>query len=116
MVSCAHVKFLVPCPVLTPCSFLLLGNVTSLWCHNGIQLIFITKVGSSEKNLREIFDSPPEIHREYKKNYGEHLAKQALHVIVLDGKFQLLGILDVVLLYLVLNSSSHRPTPFNFRI
>ena len=44
-------------------------------------------VGSSEKNLREIFDNPPEIYHEYKKNYGEPLAKQALHVIVLDGKF-----------------------------
>ena len=41
-------------------------------------------VGSSEKNLREIFDNPPEIYHEYKKNYGEPLAKQALHVIVLD--------------------------------
>jgi len=41
-------------------------------------------VGSSEKNLREIFDNPPEIYHEYKKNYGEALSKQALHVIVLD--------------------------------
>jgi len=41
-------------------------------------------VGSSEKNLREIFDNPPEIYHEYKKNYGDALAKQALHVIVLD--------------------------------
>ncbi|KAL7529375.1 hypothetical protein ACHAXR_002931, partial [Thalassiosira sp. AJA248-18] len=41
-------------------------------------------VGSSEKNLREIFDNPPELHHEYKKNYGDALSKQALHVIVLD--------------------------------
>ena len=41
-------------------------------------------VGSSEKNLREIFDNPPEIYYEYKKNYGEALEKQALHIIVLD--------------------------------
>ena len=44
-------------------------------------------VGSSEKNLREIFDSPPEIHYEYKKNYGDEMSKQALHVIVLDGEW-----------------------------
>ena len=43
-------------------------------------------VGSSEKNLREIFDSPPEIYYEYKKNYGDEMSKQALHVIVLDGE------------------------------
>jgi SpoVK/Ycf46/Vps4 family AAA+-type ATPase len=43
-------------------------------------------VGSSEKNLRDLFDNPPEIYHEYKKNYGEALSKQALHVIVLDGK------------------------------
>lgn len=41
-------------------------------------------VGSSEKNLREIFDNPPELYFDYKKNYGEPLAKTALHVIVLD--------------------------------
>eukprot|EP00571_Detonula_confervacea_P006103 CAMPEP_0172315948 /NCGR_PEP_ID=MMETSP1058-20130122/26771_1 /TAXON_ID=83371 /ORGANISM="Detonula confervacea, Strain CCMP 353" /LENGTH=658 /DNA_ID=CAMNT_0013030155 /DNA_START=188 /DNA_END=2164 /DNA_ORIENTATION=+ len=41
-------------------------------------------VGSSEKNLREIFDNPPEIYHDYKKNYGEPLANQALHIIVLD--------------------------------
>ncbi|KAL7445267.1 hypothetical protein ACHAXH_008244 [Discostella pseudostelligera] len=41
-------------------------------------------VGSSEKNLRELFDNPPEIYHEYKKNYGDALSKQALHVIVLD--------------------------------
>ncbi|KAL7526492.1 hypothetical protein ACHAWF_001791 [Thalassiosira exigua] len=40
-------------------------------------------VGSSEKNLREVFDNPPEIYREYKKNYYG-LDEQALHVIVLD--------------------------------
>jgi vesicle-fusing ATPase len=41
-------------------------------------------VGSSEKNLREIFDNPPDLYFEYKKNYGDPLAKTALHVIVLD--------------------------------
>eukprot|EP00804_Cyclotella_cryptica_P016489 CCRYP_004706-RB/>CCRYP_004706-RB protein AED:0.04 eAED:0.04 QI:220/1/1/1/1/0.83/6/1051/545 len=41
-------------------------------------------VGSSEKNLREIFDNPPELYFEFKKNYGEPLSKTALHVIVLD--------------------------------
>lgn len=41
-------------------------------------------VGSSEKNLREIFDNPPEIYHEYKQNYGRPLSQQALHVIVLD--------------------------------
>eukprot|EP00578_Thalassiosira_sp_NH16_P023122 CAMPEP_0181089218 /NCGR_PEP_ID=MMETSP1071-20121207/7187_1 /TAXON_ID=35127 /ORGANISM="Thalassiosira sp., Strain NH16" /LENGTH=685 /DNA_ID=CAMNT_0023171155 /DNA_START=174 /DNA_END=2231 /DNA_ORIENTATION=+ len=41
-------------------------------------------VGSSEKNLREVFDNPPEIYLEYKKNYGKPLESQALHVIVLD--------------------------------
>jgi hypothetical protein len=43
-------------------------------------------VGSSEKNLREIFDSPPEIYYEYKKDYGDEMSKQALHVIILDGE------------------------------
>jgi len=41
-------------------------------------------VGSSEKNLREVFDNPPELYFEFKKNYGEALDKTALHVIVLD--------------------------------
>ena len=41
-------------------------------------------VGSSEKNLREVFDNPPDLYFNYKKNYGEELAKTALHVIVLD--------------------------------
>ena len=41
-------------------------------------------VGSSEKNLREIFDNPPELYFNYKKNYGDGLANAALHVIVLD--------------------------------
>jgi vesicle-fusing ATPase len=41
-------------------------------------------VGSSEKNLRDIFDNPPEIYFEYKKNYGDEMSTQALHVIVLD--------------------------------
>jgi hypothetical protein len=46
-------------------------------------------VGSSEKNLRDIFDSPPELFYEYKKNYGSDMSKQALHVIVLDGEREL---------------------------
>jgi SpoVK/Ycf46/Vps4 family AAA+-type ATPase len=41
-------------------------------------------VGSSEKNLRNIFDNPPDIYFEYKKNYGNEMSAQALHVIVLD--------------------------------
>ena len=41
-------------------------------------------VGSSEKNLREIFDNPPDLHFQFKKNYGDALSKTALHVIVLD--------------------------------
>jgi len=41
-------------------------------------------VGSSEKNLREVFDNPPDIYFNYKKNYGDDLANSALHVIVLD--------------------------------
>jgi hypothetical protein len=41
-------------------------------------------VGSSEKNLRDVFDNPPELYFHYKKNYGDELAKTALHVIVLD--------------------------------
>ena len=41
-------------------------------------------VGSSEQNLREIFDQPPDLYPQYKKNYGEPLATQAIHVIVLD--------------------------------
>jgi len=41
-------------------------------------------VGSSEQNLREIFDKPPDLYPQYKKNYGEPLATQAIHVIVLD--------------------------------
>jgi len=41
-------------------------------------------VGSSEKNLREIFDNPPDLYFNYKKNYGDELANTALHVIVLD--------------------------------
>ena len=41
-------------------------------------------VGSSEQNLREIFDKPPDLYPQYKKNYGEPLANQAIHVIVLD--------------------------------
>jgi ATP-dependent 26S proteasome regulatory subunit len=44
-------------------------------------------VGSSEKNLREIFDSPPDIYDRYRlgeKDGGEGIARAALHVIVMD--------------------------------
>ncbi len=44
-------------------------------------------VGSSEKNLRTIFDNPPDIYDKYRigtKDNGVSLAETALHVIVLD--------------------------------
>jgi SpoVK/Ycf46/Vps4 family AAA+-type ATPase len=44
-------------------------------------------VGSSEKNLREIFDSPPDIYDKYRlgeKDGGEGIARAALHVVVMD--------------------------------
>jgi len=44
-------------------------------------------VGSSEKNLREIFDSPPDIYDKYRigeKDGGQGVARAALHVIVMD--------------------------------
>ena len=44
-------------------------------------------VGSSEKNLREIFDSPPDIYDKYRigeKDGGEAVARAALHVVVMD--------------------------------
>ena len=44
-------------------------------------------VGSSEKNLREIFDSPPDIYDRYRlgeKDGGEGIARAALHVVVMD--------------------------------
>lgn len=44
-------------------------------------------VGSSEKNLRDIFDSPPDIYDKYRigeKDGGEAIARAALHVIVMD--------------------------------
>jgi vesicle-fusing ATPase len=44
-------------------------------------------VGSSEKNLREIFDNPPDIYDTYRLGQvdkGEAMAKQALHVVVFD--------------------------------
>ena len=44
-------------------------------------------VGSSEANLREIFDSPPPIHDAYRVRYpdmGAALEKSALNIIVLD--------------------------------
>ncbi|GKY92869.1 hypothetical protein MPSEU_000256100 [Mayamaea pseudoterrestris] len=44
-------------------------------------------VGSSEANLRKVFDEPPDIYDTYRigqMDKGEALAKQALHVVVLD--------------------------------
>ena len=44
-------------------------------------------VGSSEANLRAIFDNPPEIYDSFRigtKDNGKSLEKVALHVIVLD--------------------------------
>ena len=44
-------------------------------------------VGSSEANLRQIFDEPPEIYDTYRigtKDNGAAIEKAALHVIVLD--------------------------------
>ncbi len=44
-------------------------------------------VGSSEKNLRDIFDSPPDIYDRYRigeRDGGEGIARAALHVIVMD--------------------------------
>mmetsp|Transcript_52056 Transcript_52056/g.125653 ORF Transcript_52056/g.125653 Transcript_52056/m.125653 type:complete len:679 (+) Transcript_52056:53-2089(+) len=44
-------------------------------------------VGSSEKNLREIFDNPPDIFDTYRLNEadgGNSVASQALHVVVMD--------------------------------
>lgn len=44
-------------------------------------------VGSSEKNLRDIFDSPPDIYDKYRigeKDGGEGIARAALHVVVMD--------------------------------
>ena len=44
-------------------------------------------VGSSEKNLRDIFDNPPEIYEKFRENEqdgGDSLASAALHVVVMD--------------------------------
>ena len=44
-------------------------------------------VGSSEQNLRAIFDSPPDIYEEYKRNEtdgGVALGRAAVHVVVMD--------------------------------
>lgn len=44
-------------------------------------------VGSSEKNLRNIFDDPPDIYDTYRlgtKDNGAAVAKSALHVIIMD--------------------------------
>jgi len=44
-------------------------------------------VGSSEKNLREIFDNPPDIYDTFRlgeQDGGDAMARAALHVIVLD--------------------------------
>jgi SpoVK/Ycf46/Vps4 family AAA+-type ATPase len=44
-------------------------------------------VGSSEKNLRDIFDNPPDIYDQFRLNEedgGESIANAALHVVVMD--------------------------------
>lgn len=44
-------------------------------------------VGSSEKNLRDIFDNPPDIYEEFRESEedeGESIAAAALHVVVMD--------------------------------
>jgi SpoVK/Ycf46/Vps4 family AAA+-type ATPase len=44
-------------------------------------------VGSSEKNLRDIFDSPPDIYDFFRideADGGEAISKSALHVVIMD--------------------------------
>ena len=41
-------------------------------------------VGSSEKNLRELFDNPPPVYDPYRLSGGKGMDKAALHVILLD--------------------------------
>jgi len=44
-------------------------------------------VGSSEKNLRDIFDNPPDIYEKFRENEyddGDSMASAALHVVVMD--------------------------------
>eukprot|EP00536_Pseudo-nitzschia_multiseries_P014663 jgi/Psemu1/320699/estExt_fgenesh1_pm.C_7480001 len=44
-------------------------------------------VGSSEKNLRDIFDNPPDIYEKFRLNEddgGDSLASAAIHVVVMD--------------------------------
>ena len=42
-------------------------------------------VGSSEKNLRDIFDNPPDIYEQFKEeDDGDSIAAAALHVVVMD--------------------------------
>jgi len=44
-------------------------------------------VGSSEKNLRDIFDNPPDIYERFRQNEhddGDSMASAALHVVVMD--------------------------------
>jgi len=44
-------------------------------------------VGSSEKNLRDIFDNPPDLYDEFRVNEedgGDAMASAALHVVVMD--------------------------------
>merc|ERR1712028_90873 len=41
-------------------------------------------VGSSEKNLRELFDNPPGVYDPYRISGGKGIDKAALHVIILD--------------------------------
>ena len=44
-------------------------------------------VGSSEKNLRDIFDNPPDIYQKFRETEpdgGDSIAAAALHVVVMD--------------------------------
>ena len=44
-------------------------------------------VGSSEKNLRDIFDNPPDIYEKFRvheEDGGDSIASAALHVVVMD--------------------------------
>lgn len=44
-------------------------------------------VGSSEKNLRDIFDNPPDIYEKFRQNEeddGDSIASAALHVVIMD--------------------------------
>ena len=44
-------------------------------------------VGSSEQNLRDIFDNPPDIYDKFKRNEtdgGEAMGRAAVHIVVMD--------------------------------